>query len=122
VWVEVVLFNAERRRQLTSLVEVFHCEHHVLLASNAFDDITTWVDKVAFGIRESSLLVLVVTLFVLESDDISFLVPFPVTYDIKDVEVPLVSIWHCDYCLRSFTELLQGLLKDLNLCVAHVIL
>ena len=90
--VEIVLFNAEWRRKFSSFIKVIYTKHDVTLVSNAFNNISFGIHKIASDVSRATLLVSLSAQFVLDDNNVTFIIPIPVTKHVINVKIPLVRI------------------------------
>lgn len=90
--VEIVLLNAEWRWKFSSFIKVINTEHDVTLVSNAFNNISFGIHKIASDVSRATLLVGLCAQFVLDDNNVTFIIPIPVSKNIINVKVPLVRI------------------------------
>lgn len=95
--VKVVLFNTERCRELTSIIQVINAEVNVMPARETFNDVTcSWVDQITAVVGWSALPVNFIASFVLNHNDIAFVVTLPISEHIVHIEISLVCVRNTD--------------------------
>lgn len=118
--VEIKLLNGEGRWNLALIVNVFGIEK--LLFSMILENVTcVGVIKITTLVCRLTCLVYIISLIVLEDDDIATIVSIKLAKNIIYVEGPIIGIWRHLNRMGRLTEILKRLSRHHDLCLKSFI-